>query len=95
MKNKDLTPDSRIKSALRRLWLYSRERGGALKREKYCCEVCGIKQSTAKANPVKIHVHHLEGIDWKKIYKYLRSKLLCDSSKLQILCTDCHKEIHK
>lgn len=93
-KKTKLTTDGRIKAALRRLWMYSTERSIALKREEYCCEICGVKQSVAKANPVKVHVHHKTMIDWKKIYKYLRKTLLCDSSELQVLCIPCHKEVH-
>ena len=47
------TPRSRVRSALRKLWLSSRERSAALKREEYCCEVCSVKQSTAKGREQK------------------------------------------
>lgn len=89
-KNTSKTTDSRIKSALRRLWLYSRERSTALKTAKYTCECCGKKKSTV----VKLNVHHTNEIDWKKIYKYLRQKLLCNPKQLEVLCVECHKEHH-
>jgi len=41
------TPNSRIKSALRQLWLRSRERAKRLKEDKYTCQKCGKKQSRA------------------------------------------------
>lgn len=90
MKKSNITTDSKIKSSLRRLWLYSRERSEALKVAKYTCECCGKK----KSKDVKIHVHHKTQIDWKKIYKYIRQRLLCSHKVLQVVCVDCHKNIH-
>jgi len=88
------TTKSQIKSSLRHLWLRSRERAAALKREGYCCERCGIKQSMARGKEVKVQVHHRELINWEAIFRYLRRTLLCRASKLEVLCTSCHNEHH-
>jgi predicted HNH restriction endonuclease len=88
------TPLSQIKSALRTVWLRSRERAAALKREKYCCERCGIKQSMAKGRVVKVVVHHRKGIDWGDVVQQVRARMLPDPSELEVLCVDCHKKEH-
>ena len=86
------TPNSRIKSALRQLWLRSRERAAALKRDGYRCS-CGKKQSRAKGKEVYIEVHHQEGIlNWSDVYEFLRAGLLCGPEKLIVLCQECHKK---
>jgi len=89
------TPNSRIKSALRNLWLRSRERASALKRDKYTCQICGRKQTRATDKErVLVEVHHRDNIDnWNEIVEIIRAKLLCDPELLQTLCIDCHKEI--
>jgi len=88
------TPNSRIRSALRQLWLRSRERAAALERTGNCCENCGIKQSRAKGREVYLEVHHLEGIgNWEKVIAVIREEILCDEEKLQVLCKACHVEI--
>ena len=71
------TPNSRIKSALRQLWLRSRERALTLQRDQYTCQSCGVKQSRKKGFEVSVEVHHLNGVDnWQEIY----------SASLQNLC---------
>lgn len=90
LKKSKRTTDSKIKSSLRRLWWYSRERSESLKVAKYSCQKCGKKKSTA----VKLNVHHTNEIDWKKIYKYLRQRLLCSHKSLEVMCVECHKEHH-
>tara|TARA_Y100000310_G_scaffold182236_1_gene182298 strand:- start:7113 stop:7412 length:300 start_codon:yes stop_codon:yes gene_type:complete len=92
-KKKPVTPVSHIKNVLRQLWLRSRERAKALKDSNYCCAKCGIKQSVTKANPVKIQVHHEDGIDWDGIADIIRERIL--SGKLKPLCIQCHEEEHK
>jgi len=91
------TTDSQIKSALRKMWLHSRERATALKDAEYCCNKCGIKQSKAKGREVKVEVHHKEGIlNWEEIYEAIRKNLLCDPDLLEVLCKECHaKETYK
>ena len=49
------TPRSKIRNVLRRyVWLRSRERAAALKREKYSCMECKKKQSKAKGKAFKL-----------------------------------------
>lgn len=91
------TPRSKVRSALRQLWLRSRERAAALKREGYCCEDCGIKQSAAKGREVRLEVHHVreDGIEWGKMIDYVYRHLLCDPKELEVLCQPCHKQRHE
>jgi len=92
-KRLEYTPNSKIKSMCRKLFLQSRERGKRIKNDKYTCQKCGAKQSKAKGKEVKVEVHHIEGIcNWQEIYEVIRKNLLCDPSMLQTLCKDCHKE---
>lgn len=88
------TPRSRVTSALRTVWLRSRERAAALKRECYCCEECQRKQSVAKGKEVKLHVHHINGVDWSGIVDLVFERLLVDPSQLKVLCKECHNEHH-
>jgi len=91
-----ITPDSRIKSALRALWLRSKERQAALKMNDRSCKDCGAKHSVAKGREVKVEVHHVEGVlNWQEIYAAVRRNLLCDPMKLETLCKECHKERHR
>lgn len=87
------TPNSLIKSALRRLFLRSRERGAALKRDQYTCQCCGVKQSRAKGREVYVEVHHAKGVpNWDEIYGVIREHLLCDPVDMVTLCKKCHKD---
>ena len=89
------TTNSAIRSALHKLWLHSRERSSAIKRDGYCCQVCGVKQSKAKGKEVTVNVHHLEGVKWVDIFEYVRSNLLVKPEHLQTLCVDCHQKEHQ
>ena len=90
------TPNSKIKSALRQLWLRSRERAAALKRDNYTCQNCGKKQSRAKGKEVYVEVNHKENVEnWHEIYRVVREFLLVDPDKLETLCKECHREITK
>jgi 5-methylcytosine-specific restriction endonuclease McrA len=87
------TPNSQIKSALRKLWLRSRERSAAIKRDKYTCQQCGAKQSRAKGKEVYVEVHHINGVtNWGALYKAVREHLLCNSDDLETLCACCHQK---
>lgn len=86
------TPNSSIRAALRQLWLRSRERAAAIKRDKYTCQRCGVKQSTANGKEVKVVVHHKDGIDWDNIIQKIRELVLQTPDRLETLCVECHKK---
>lgn len=89
------TPRSRVRASLRALWLRSRERAAAIKRENGCCEECGKKQSSAKGKEFKIEVHHREHIlNWDLLFEYIYRHLLCHPDELQVLCKECHDHQH-
>ena len=91
------TPSSIIRNALRRLWLRSRERSAALRREGYCCcQVCGVKNSKAKGREVLVEVHHACGhIRWDELESVIRLELLQSPEDLVCLCERCHDDVHK
>lgn len=90
------TPNSKIKNALRQLFLRSRERAARLKADGYCCQVCGIKQSRRKGHEVYVEVHHKDGVlNWNEVYRVIRKYLLCNPENLETLCEKCHKERHQ
>jgi 5-methylcytosine-specific restriction endonuclease McrA len=86
------TPTSRIRSSIRQLWLRSRERSSAIRREHNTCQRCGNKGSIAKGREVPIEVHHINGIEWEEVIKYIRDKVLVDPEGLEVLCKECHKK---
>ncbi len=86
------TTNSTIKAAMRKLFLRSRERAAALKRDGYTCQRCGAKQSRAKGKEVYVECHHLEGVEnWPEIYRVVREYLLCDPARMETLCKECHQ----
>jgi hypothetical protein len=86
------TPRSKVRNALRQLFLRSRERAACAKAAQYTCRKCGRKQSKAKGREVAIEVHHKEGIlHWDFLIDLIYVELLCDPSKMECLCVDCHK----
>lgn len=89
------TPSSRIRSALRALWMRCRERQAAIKRECNTCQHCHRKGSTAKGREVKIHVHHKRGIDWERLFAVIRECLLQTADDYEVLCTECHAKHHQ
>ena len=90
------TPNSQIRSVFRQLFLRSRERGEAIKRDKYTCQKCGAKQSRAKGRIVKVEVHHKHGIlNWDALFAAVRAYLLSDPDTMETLCVDCHKNDSK
>ena len=90
------TPSSQIRTALRKLWLRSRERQAAIKRDGYRCRKCGAKQSKARGREVAVEVHHIDGhINWAEIEATIRMYLLVDPEYLRTLCKSCHEKEHK
>ena len=87
------TPNSQIRSALRMLFLRSRERAMALKRDKYTCRCCNVKQSRAKGKEAYVEVNHKKGVlNWLALFEAVRKYLLCDPELLETLCEECHKK---
>jgi len=91
------TPRSRIRSALRQVFLRSRERAAALKRESNTCQCCHKKASKAKGREQKVEVHHMSGhiTNWDKIITMVYEELLCHPDYLEVLCKKCHLEQHE
>ena len=89
------TPRSKVKNAIRQLWLRSRERATALKNAKYTCEYCNRKQSKAKGKELKVEVHHAHGIDWDGIVDLIIERVLQRPDDYIVLCKDCHKKEHE
>lgn len=95
-KKKPNTPRSRVKAALRQVWLRSRERAAALKRENNTCQHCKRKASKAKGKEFSVEVHHIDGIlNWDKILTLIYEQLLCDPVNLEVLCKECHLKEHE
>ena len=90
---KETTPGA-FSSLLRRGWLRSPERAEALKRTGYCCEICGVKQSTAKGKEQKIQVHHPNGVDLTKCWEEAKAQMFVPADELIPVCPDCHDHIH-
>ena len=86
------TPRSKIKQAIRRMWLQSRERSKCLKDAEYRCERCNVKQSTAKGKEVKLNVHHKNRIDWDGVVDLIIERVL--AGELEALCIPCHDDEH-
>ena len=88
------TPRSRIRNALRQVFLRSRERAAVLKEAAYTCS-CGAKQSKAKGREVAVNVHHKTGIDnWDTIIDAVYQQLL-NQDEMEVLCKSCHDKEHK
>lgn len=88
------TPNSQIRSALRTLWMRSRERYASLQNTGHTCSVCGVKASRAKGREVKLEVHHLDGVDWTGLCDIIRDRLLQTPDRLAPLCKQCHNDQH-
>jgi len=94
VKKKPTTPRSRVKNAIRMVWLRSRERQAAIKREGNCCQECRRKGSVAKGKEVYIQVHHTDGIDWEGIVDLIFERVLVAPEKMTVLCKECHDKRH-
>jgi 5-methylcytosine-specific restriction endonuclease McrA len=90
------TPRSKVRAALRQLWLRSRERAAALKRDNYTCQHCHKKQTLAKGKEFKVSVHHIHQINnWDKVIDKIYEEILCNESQLMTVCDNCHDKIHE
>ena len=91
------TPRSRVRSALRQVFLRSRERAAVIKRDGNTCQTCFKKGSKAKGREVSIEVHHLDegGVQWEKILDYVYRHLLVDPSRMECVCAACHHAEHQ
>jgi len=94
-RKKPVTPRSQIRSAMRRLFLRSREHQAALKRDNRTCVKCGVKQTKPgkdKSRCILVEAHHKEGIqNWNKIFECIYEYLLCNPDGLETLCAKCHQ----
>jgi len=89
------TPRSKVKSALRQLWLRGRERGNAVRRDCNTCVYCCRKGTKARNKErVDIQVHHMRGIEWEELIDMVYKYLLVHEDYLECVCTDCHDELH-
>ncbi len=91
-KRSESTPRGKVKEALRRLSLRSRERNAALRRDKYTCQLCGKKKSVAKGREVQVEVHHTRGVQWEVLIDIVYEMLLCHPDDLVTMCKKCHDE---
>lgn len=87
------TPRSKVRSAIRQLFLRSRERAACLKAAGYSCEICHAKQSKAKGREQAIECHHKAGIgNWEAVINMIFAEILCDPKMLECLCPECHEK---
>lgn len=90
------TPRGKVRSAHRQLWLRSRERAAALKRDNYTCTCCNRKQSRAKGREFSVEVHHAGGkeIPWEDGINWVFEHILVDPALLVTMCPECHDKEH-
>jgi 5-methylcytosine-specific restriction endonuclease McrA len=94
-KRTDTTPRSQVRSALRRLFLRSRERAFAMRRDLRTCQDCGVKASVAKGREVAVCVHHLgDDAGLEAVIDMVYERLLCRPGELTTLCRACHDQRH-
>jgi predicted HNH restriction endonuclease len=90
------TPRSRVRSSLRMLFLRSRERAAAIKREEGTCQICHRKQSKAKGKEFSIEVHHKGGgIPWEGAIDFVFKHILVPPEQMEVLCPECHQAQHE
>lgn len=81
------TSHSAIKNPLHRLFDWSQEKRTTKKRSGGCCEACGAKGP--------LEVHHINGIDWGKVFAVVYEQILCSAQNLKAICKECHAAEHK
>jgi predicted HNH restriction endonuclease len=90
------TPRSQIVSAIRKVWLRSRERAQTIKQTGGRCCLCDVKQSSAKGKEMKLAVHHAKHRpDWDRVIAVIREEVLQTPEDLWPLCPCCHDELHE
>jgi len=93
------TKKTHIVRGLRLIWMRSKERGAAMKRDKYTCQICHRKKSTKKiidpnTQVKRIEVHHKNGItNWDNIIDLIRKEMLINPEFLITYCKECHAEV--
>jgi len=81
---------------MRHIWLPSRERREAIRRDKNTCQKCGAKGSRAKGKEVpNPDCHHVNVADVAPIIDMILEELLCHPDNLILLCRDCHEKEHR
>jgi len=89
------TPRSRVRSAIRQVFLRSRERAKCIKDHHNTCERCGRKGSVAKGRELKIQVHHKAGVcNWERVIDEVFKEVLCAPEQMEVLCVECHQKEH-
>lgn len=85
-----------VEAKLRKaIWLVSRERAEAKRRDKNTCQRCGAKGSKAKGREVPDpEVHHKSPVDFAPIVDLILDSLLCHPDNLECLCSSCHRKEH-
>ena len=92
-RKKPITPRSKVRAALTMLFLRSRERAAAIKRDKNTCQVCQQKGSKAKGREVYTECHHINGAHKDRIIDIIYEHLLCHPDYLMTVCRECHNKI--
>jgi len=92
-RKKPATPRSKVRAALTMLFLRSRERAAAIKRDKNTCRYCGKKGSKAKGCEVHTECHHINGAHKDRIIDMIYEHLLCHPDYLEVVCRECHQKI--
>lgn len=85
---KPVTPRSKIKALINRLWFYSRERrekARLLKLDGDKCEECGAEYK---------EIHHVEPAPLDRVVDLVQEIYLVPPDKLQGLCVKCHNKKH-
>jgi hypothetical protein len=88
MKKLPITPKSRLVSAIRRQWAWSRERAKYLKEFNGICPHCLMPKKKCE-----VEVHHLKNISWDVIIDLIRELVL--NAECEVVCRDCHKNLTK
>jgi 5-methylcytosine-specific restriction endonuclease McrA len=61
-----------------------------MKRDKYTCQTCGVKQSRKRGEEVFVEEHHIDGVDWQFLIDEIYRVLLVPPNRLTTECRKCH-----